>query len=683
MAKPLHPALGRLKSVRAVFHGKFPPGEREGLAGMTQAHGGLVVPYLDAAVTHLVLPNVASGPAVQKKASALRKKGATIEVTDAAGFRELVRPTADELTAILKHGRRAAKALAAVTPRWTVYNHHGAAPECPRLVRANLDGVDLSGLDLSGVAFEKCRFVGAKLDGTCFAEAIECDFNNATGDSPRFGKIDCSRFANAQFRNAEFVSHLHGSDFTAANLDNCLFSEHFWGSRVTNPPSDRGPCFTRACLRGSVFDSVWIDGADLSRADLTKAAFKDAHLDRANFQKASAHELLLVAAHLRKADFSYASLEGANLAEADLTGSKLDGADFTGANLRGAKIDAGARRGIKGVSIDSTATMAAGPALIELDSVLKKAKQVKIAFCVGKHPGNDHELQITAYSTFSSLYLPDLNNKVSPWPLGTVPFSEKIRQAGRVFGHLPVRFETLVVKSTQAPTSGKALRDLVARGIVEAFGQPVPDGLDAAGAAAHRDRQRQAIAAERERRKQAEAAATKEKEKAKKLFKRTIEKAVGKVTDVASFVKALEFRTEKAKLEKATKMLKASGFELFNDVTDRDVTGVVKSQTDRDLVYACRLAHDGQYSCCTQNLAACGGLRGSLCKHLLVLVIGLVQAGRLDPSTVDGWVARTHGIKPELNKETMGTIFLKYKGAEAGEVDWRPTETIPEDFYAL
>jgi hypothetical protein len=31
----------------------------------------------------------------------------------------------------------------------------------------------------------------------------------------------------------------------------------------------------------------------------------------------------------------------------------------------------------------------------------------------------------------------------------------------------------------------------------------------------------------------------------------------------------------------------------------------------------------------------------------------------------------------------MGEIFIKYKGAEAGEVDWRPTETMPEDYYAV
>jgi hypothetical protein len=66
-----------------------------------------------------------------------------------------------------------------------------------------------------------------------------------------------------------------------------------------------------------------------------------------------------------------------------------------------------------------------------------------------------------------------------------------------------------------------------------------------------------------------------------------------------------------------------------------------------------------------------------------VLIVGLVQAGELDPTTIDAWIAKTHNIKSELDKENMGAIFLKYKGAEAGEVDWRPTETVPEDYYAF
>jgi hypothetical protein len=37
----------------------------------------------------------------------------------------------------------------------------------------------------------------------------------------------------------------------------------------------------------------------------------------------------------------------------------------------------------------------------------------------------------------------------------------------------------------------------------------------------------------------------------------------------------------------------------------------------------------------------------------------------------------------EAVREQVSDTLLRYKGAEAGEIDWRPTETIPEDFYAM
>jgi hypothetical protein len=101
------------------------------------------------------------------------------------------------------------------------------------------------------------------------------------------------------------------------------------------------------------------------------------------------------------------------------------------------------------------------------------------------------------------------------------------------------------------------------------------------------------------------------------------------------------------------------------------------------LVYSCRLGSDGKFGCCTQNLNPCGGLRGALCKHLLVLVVGLTKAGDLDAATVDAWVNASKVQKPEIDKDVMSATFLRYKGAEAGEIDWRPTETIPEDYYAM
>ncbi|MCI0357643.1 MAG: hypothetical protein L0211_04045, partial [Planctomycetaceae bacterium] len=129
--------------------------------------------------------------------------------------------------------------------------------------------------------------------------------------------------------------------------------------------------------------------------------------------------------------------------------------------------------------------------------------------------------------------------------------------------------------------------------------------------------------------------------------------------------------------------LKADTFKLFAEVTPDHVIGVIKSQTDPDLVYSCRLGSNGVFACCTQNLNICGGLRGAICKHLLVLLVGLSKAGQLDPATADAWIAASASQKPILDKDVMSEAFLRYKGAEAGEVDWRPTETIPEDYYAM
>jgi uncharacterized protein YjbI with pentapeptide repeats len=153
--------------------------------------------------------------------------------------------------------------------------------------------------------------------------------------------------------------------------------------------------------------------------------------------------------------------------------------------------------------------------------------------------------------------------------------------------------------------------------------------------------------------------------------------------DFAAFLQRLAQHTDQARLSKALQMLRAERFQLFADVGADSVVGVVKSQTDPDLVYSCRLTSAGDFSCCTQNLNPCGGLRGAPCKHLLVLLAGLAKAGRLDPASAGAWTQASRGHRPSLDKDAMSETFLRYKGAEAGTIDWRPTETIPEDYYAL
>jgi uncharacterized protein YjbI with pentapeptide repeats len=157
---------------------------------------------------------------------------------------------------------------------------------------------------------------------------------------------------------------------------------------------------------------------------------------------------------------------------------------------------------------------------------------------------------------------------------------------------------------------------------------------------------------------------------------------VGSIS-IEEFMQRLSGSVDKSRLSKALNMLKADRFKLFVQVADDSLVGVVKSQTDPTLVYSCRLAADGAFACCTQNLNPCGGLRGALCKHLLVLVVGLANSGDVDAATVDNWIAASKAHKPLLDKDIMSETLLRYKGAEAGEIDWRPTETVPEDYYAF
>lgn len=156
-----------------------------------------------------------------------------------------------------------------------------------------------------------------------------------------------------------------------------------------------------------------------------------------------------------------------------------------------------------------------------------------------------------------------------------------------------------------------------------------------------------------------------------------------KTVDLPGFVAQLDRATGDGRMSKVKAMLRADRFQLFSEVNDDHVTGVVKSQTDASLFYACKIDKTGKFMCCTQNLNVCGGLRGKPCKHLLVLMVGLVQSGGADATTLSSWAKSTSGKRPVLDKDAMSATFIKYKGAEAGEIDWRPTETIPEDYYAL
>lgn len=161
--------------------------------------------------------------------------------------------------------------------------------------------------------------------------------------------------------------------------------------------------------------------------------------------------------------------------------------------------------------------------------------------------------------------------------------------------------------------------------------------------------------------------------------------------DIGTFVKRLESRVGKTEsgarvVGRVKDMLKGERFRLFAKVDSDQVVGVVKSQNDTDpaAVYSCRLTSTGLYDCYSPKLPVCGGMKyGGPCKHLLVLLVGLVRSGELDATTADWWISQTKKTHRRVDEEVLFETLLQYKGAEAGEIDWRPTETIPEDYYAL
>ncbi|MCI0704899.1 MAG: pentapeptide repeat-containing protein [Planctomycetia bacterium] len=157
-------------------------------------------------------------------------------------------------------------------------------------------------------------------------------------------------------------------------------------------------------------------------------------------------------------------------------------------------------------------------------------------------------------------------------------------------------------------------------------------------------------------------------------------------TDINGLMARLHATIDEKRMQRTLDMLKKERNQIFSVVEPTMVRGIVRSQRDIDTVYSCVLTEDGTYSCGTPDMAQCMGLSNEPCKHLLVLLIGLSRAGELDPATADKWIVAAKTKNPRWNKTVQNYIadsFLKYKGAQAGEIDWRPTETIPEDFYAM
>jgi hypothetical protein len=138
------------------------------------------------------------------------------------------------------------------------------------------------------------------------------------------------------------------------------------------------------------------------------------------------------------------------------------------------------------------------------------------------------------------------------------------------------------------------------------------------------------------------------------------------------------------RVDKAIKMFRKQKNLLYLDKNPEQIKAVIKSQTNPDqLDYAVCISKNGNFFCGTQNLRPCGGLRGKICKHIILALIAAIKSGEANIEEMISWVNKTSSSVPRLNRSAATEIFIRFKLALDGEIEWRPVEIYPEDFMSI
>lgn len=138
------------------------------------------------------------------------------------------------------------------------------------------------------------------------------------------------------------------------------------------------------------------------------------------------------------------------------------------------------------------------------------------------------------------------------------------------------------------------------------------------------------------------------------------------------------------RIDKAISMFKKEVNLLYIEKDNESLKAVIKSQTHPDkLDYAINLTNKGEFFCGTQNLFPCGGLRGKICKHIILALFAAIKSNQGTPDELISWVDKTKTRKPIFDKPQATRIFLRYQNALDGKIEWRPVEMLPEDFVAF
>lgn len=120
---------------------------------------------------------------------------------------------------------------------------------------------------------------------------------------------------------------------------------------------------------------------------------------------------------------------------------------------------------------------------------------------------------------------------------------------------------------------------------------------------------------------------------------------------------------------------------LWAEVDADRAHAVVPAAVGATTFHACRITRAGRFQCATPDLAPCPDAADGVCRHVVCLVLSLVQREHLSAEDAARWLQRSLAHDAGLDRDALGEVFARY--AETIQADYRPNETLPEDYYAL
>jgi hypothetical protein len=137
------------------------------------------------------------------------------------------------------------------------------------------------------------------------------------------------------------------------------------------------------------------------------------------------------------------------------------------------------------------------------------------------------------------------------------------------------------------------------------------------------------------------------------------------------------------KIERALVMLGNQRNLLMIKSQKDSLMAVVKSQTTDGIEYATYISETGRYFCCPQDLEYCLGMKGSLCKHIILSLAAACKDGTVPKDTLKKWIQNTQGKHPIIDENMAAGLFVESKMPKDARIGWREIEILPEDMMAF